>query len=249
MLNAFVIVSIIALFAFYNILLAVSRFLEPSKAFVTTERMAKRSVRHIFNLMSRYCRVTLDFKNLSGRDLPERFLLVANHQSLMDIPVFIALIPDRNLRFVAKRELRDGIPFVSLVLRSQGHALIRRKGDASQAMRAIHRYARRCEREGTCPVVFPEGTRSRDGEVGVFHTAGVRKILGETALPLVVAAIEGGWKIATLKDIVRNLGGARYVIRVLSSTPTLSAKKEVLASISGAREEIIEALSRIRSGE
>jgi 1-acyl-sn-glycerol-3-phosphate acyltransferase len=249
MLNALVIVSILILFACYDVILTLSRFLAPSRAFETTERFAKRSVRHIFNLMRSYCRVRLEFENLSGSELPEKFLLVANHQSLMDIPVCIALFPGRNLRFVAKRELGDGIPFVSLILRSQGHALVKRQGDATQAMRSLRRFARRCEREGTCPVIFPEGTRSRDGEVGVFHTAGVRKILDETALPVVVAVLDGGWRVAKMQDIVRNLRGARFRMRVLSVSGPMTAKKEVLAAISAARADIVEGLGRMRAEE
>lgn len=246
MLNILVIASILLLFVSYDVLLPLSRFLAPRHRFRTTERFARRAISHIFSLMRFYCGVRLDFENVSGRELPERFLLISNHQSLMDIPVCITLFPERMLRFVAKWELRQGIPFVSLILRSQGHALIRRNGDASRAMRSIRRYARRCEREGTCPVIFPEGTRSKDGEVGAFHTAGVRKILGETPLPVVVAALEGGWKIAKIKDLVRNLGEARFSLRVLSVTPVLSGKSDVIEAISAARREIAADLAQTR---
>lgn len=131
----------------------------------------------------------------------------------------IVLFAYYEILLVAKRELGDGIPFVSLLLRSQGHALVRRRGKSSQAMRSIRRFARRCEREGTCPVIFPEGTRSRDGEVGDFHTAGVRKILGEARLPIVVAVVEGGWRLASITGLMRNLRGARIGLSVLSVTP------------------------------
>jgi 1-acyl-sn-glycerol-3-phosphate acyltransferase len=181
--------------------------------------------------------------------LPERFLLIANHQSILDIPLCIALFARQGVRFVAKWELRAGIPFVSLILRSQGHALIRRKGDATQAMRSIRRFARRCEREGTCPVIFPEGTRSPNGEVGVFHTAGVRKILEETPLPMVVAAIEGGWRVASVKGIVRDLRGTLFRVRVISVTTVLREKREVLDAISRARDEIVAGLADMRSAE
>jgi 1-acyl-sn-glycerol-3-phosphate acyltransferase len=247
MLNGLVIVAIILLFIYYEILLSLSRLFRPSRAFESTEAYAKRSVRHIFGLMKTYRGVSLEFENRSGRELPDRFLLVANHQSLMDIPACIALFPERRVRFVAKRELGNGIPFVSLILRSQGHALVERKGDATRSMRSLLRFARRCNRERTCPVIFPEGTRSRDGEVGVFHTAGVRKILDATPLPLVVAVFEGGWRLAKLKDTLLNLKGSRLRIRVLSVTPVLTAKKEVLDALARAREEIAAGLAEMRA--
>lgn len=246
MRSAFVVSAIIALFIWYTMLVSLMRMLAPGRAADITERFAGSSIRHIFNLLKFYCGVRLDIENRSGEELPERFLLVANHQSLVDIPVLMALIPERKLRFVAKKELGDGIPWVSMVLRTQGHALIRRDGDSGQAMRSILRFSRRCRAEGTCPVIFPEGTRSRDGEVGSFRTAGIRKIQGETPLPMVVAVIDGGWRIATLKDVLANLAGASYRVRILSVLPAATARKEVLAGIERAREDIAAALAAMR---
>jgi 1-acyl-sn-glycerol-3-phosphate acyltransferase len=249
MLNGIVIAAIFLIFICYEFLLSLSRFLSPGRAFEITERFARRSVHHIFNLMRTYCRVELEYENRSGQELPERFLLVANHQSLMDIPVCISLFPESRVRFVAKRELGSGIPFVSLILRSQGHALVRRRGNATQAMRSLLRFARRCEREGTCPVIFPEGTRSPDGEVGVFHTAGVRKILAETPLPLVVAVLDGGWRVAKVMALLRNLRGARFRVRVISVTGALSGKSEVLDALAHARDAISLGLAAMRAEE
>jgi 1-acyl-sn-glycerol-3-phosphate acyltransferase len=247
MFNILVIVAVFVAFVGYDLLLSLSLFLHPSKALDRSDHYARLAVGRIFKLTKAYCRTRLEYENFSGLDLPERFLLVTNHQSLLDIPVCIALFPERRLRFVAKRELGDGIPLVSLILRSQGHALVRRKGDSSQAMRSVLRFARRCNKEGTCPVIFPEGTRSRDGEIGAFHTAGVRKILNETPLPLVVAVIDGGWRVATVKDVVNNLGKARFRLRVLSVTSPLSAKREVLEALAQAREALVVGLAALRA--
>jgi 1-acyl-sn-glycerol-3-phosphate acyltransferase len=249
MRNSLVIVSILLLFIYYEFLLSLSRFLRPGRVFELNEGYFQRAVHRIFIMMSAYCRVSLEYKNSSGQELPERFLLVSNHQSLMDIPAYIALFPERKVRFVAKRELGVGVPLVSTILRSQGHALIKRDGDATQAMRSILRFARRCEKEGTCPVIFPEGTRSRDGYVGSFHTAGVRKILAETPLPIVVAVIDGGWRIARFKALILHLRGVRFRVRVLSVTRPLSAKKEVLDAIAKAREDISLGLAAMREEE
>jgi 1-acyl-sn-glycerol-3-phosphate acyltransferase len=245
--NLIALFSILALFMLYDPALGLARLLVPRKAFEISEHFTNAAVRHIFSIMAAYARVHLEVENPSGIELPERFLLLTNHQSLMDIPAFIALFPGRPLRFVAKRELGKGIPFVSRVLRGSGHALVERDGDAGQAMRSIRRFARRCEREGSCPVIFPEGTRSRDGEVGTFHTAGVRKILDETPLPLVVAVLDGGWRIATLKDLLLNLRDTRFRMRLLSVTPTLGAKKEVLEAIASARISIVAGLEILRA--
>jgi 1-acyl-sn-glycerol-3-phosphate acyltransferase len=248
MLNVLVVASIIILFIGFDLLLGLMTLLAPGRAFETREGFSRTAVRLIFSLMRSYSRVRLVFENVSGRELPERFLLVGNHQSLLDIPVSIALFPGRALRFVAKRELGAFVPFVSLVLRSQGHALVRRHGDAAEAMRTIRRFAHRCAAEGSCPVIFPEGTRSRDGRVGAFHTAGVRKILAETPLPMVVAVYDGAWRVAGLSGVIMRLRGARFRVRVLSVSPPLSAKREVLRAIAGAREQIVASLAALNEG-
>jgi 1-acyl-sn-glycerol-3-phosphate acyltransferase len=248
MLNILAIICIVTLFTCYEVVLALGQLIRPGRAFFIAESLYKSAVRNIFSVLCCYCDGSIRVKNLSGKALPDRFLLVTNHQSLMDIPVCIAAFPSNCLRFVSKRELGMGIPFVSSILRSQGHALIRRMGDASQAMRAIRRFALRCENEGTCPVIFPEGTRSRDAEVHEFHTAGVRKILDETPLPIVVAVVDGGWRIAKAKDLIAHLRGIRFELRVLSvSDKPLSTKKEVLEAVSKAHEEIVAGLAALRA--
>jgi 1-acyl-sn-glycerol-3-phosphate acyltransferase len=247
MLNAIAIIGIIFVFCAYEVLLRFVRLVAPGESFANTQAFVRRSVRHIFSILKAYCRVELEFENRSGHELPARFLLVANHQSLLDIPVCIALFPEHRLRFVAKRELGDGIPFVSFILRKQGHALIRRQGDASQSMRTIKRFAKRCSKENTCPVIFPEGTRSRDGQLGTFHTAGVRKILEIEAVPIVVAVIEGSWRVGKIGDAFKNLQGTKFQVRVLSITEAMDKKKDILDTLARAREDIDRELTALRS--
>jgi 1-acyl-sn-glycerol-3-phosphate acyltransferase len=246
MLNGIMVASIIEVLVSFGIALGIAQVLFPRKSFSITQKLVWRVAHHIFNAMKAFVGATLEFENCSGQELPERFLLVTNHQSLMDIPLLIDQFSMRRIRFVAKKELGRGVPFVSLVLRSQGHALITRKGDATRAMRTILKMTRRCEAEGTCPVIFPEGTRSRDGQVGEFHTAGVRKILDETPLPMVVAVIDGGYRLSKLENVIGDISGIRFRVRVLDVTPPLSAKREVLSALEKARADIAAGLVELR---
>ena len=95
MLNVIVMISIISLFALYQIMLPLATFFTPRRKFEITESFARSAVKRIFRLMRSYCGVRLAFENTSGSELPARFLLVSNHQSLMDIPVCMALFPIR----------------------------------------------------------------------------------------------------------------------------------------------------------
>jgi 1-acyl-sn-glycerol-3-phosphate acyltransferase len=246
MLVILVVICVFALFFRYDLQLRAARFIYRGKAVQLVDRYCARVVDRIFALLKTYCGFGLEFENRSGGELPERFMLIANHQSLLDIPVCIKTVASRRLRFVAKKELGGGVPFVSSVLRTQGHALVKRRGDSAQTMSTLHRFARRCRRDGTCPVVFPEGTRSRDGSMGTFYTAGVRKVQDEEPLPMVVAAIDGGWRVATFKDFVRNARGSRYRFRLAAVLPAPRGKKETLEAIAKARSIIDAELSDMR---
>jgi 1-acyl-sn-glycerol-3-phosphate acyltransferase len=248
MLNAFVVSVIILIFSYYEMLIRFNRVFRRKRCLEMTERYGEHAVSHIFSLFRVYAGFNIDFEDHSGSPLPERFLLLANHQSLLDIPIAMGLLRSRRLRFVAKRELGAGIPLVSVLLKTEGHALIKRTGDAMRAMTAIDRFAKRCRNDNTCPVIFPEGTRSRDGEIGPFHTAGVRRVFEEESLPIVVAAIEGGWRVAKLGDIISNLKGGSYRLRLISVLPPPKGKKETLAAVEKARELVVVAIKDMRSG-
>lgn len=241
-----VVVCVIVLFIFHEILLHAARLLHPGNAVMKVDAYCSRIVDRIFSLLKVYCGFGLVYEDHFGAALPERFILITNHQSLLDIPLCMKMLSSRRLRFVAKKELGTGIPFVSSVLRTQGHALVKRRGDSSHAMGTLHRFARRCRKDGTCPVVFPEGTRSRDGEIGPFYTAGVRKVEDEEPLPVVVAAIDGGWRIARLKEFIANARGGRYRFRLAAVLPAPSGKKETLAAIAKARSIIEAELAEMR---
>jgi len=91
----------------------------------------------------------------------------SNHSSMFDIWALAATLPG-SVRFVGKHELAK-IPLVGRAMVRAGHILI----DRSNPRRALAAYARAGAviRSGVSPVVFPEGTRSRTGELQPFKNA------------------------------------------------------------------------------
>lgn len=158
--------------------------------------------------------------------LPEQYLLLSNHQSLLDIPLYMRYLDPVRLRFVAKAELGRHVPAVSLVLRSDEHCLVPRTGSPAKAMLEIDRFAKRVKEKNWIPVLFPEGTRSRDGNLRTFHPAGFRRIQEQFPLPVAICAVEGGWNIHSLFDMVRNLKGGMYRVAVIKVFPAPMNKTE-----------------------
>jgi len=114
-------------------------------------------------------------------------ILAANHASHLDPPLTGMLMPRRRARFVARESLFRFGPF-GWLLRRVGAVPIRREGGDVGAMKAIIAELR----AGEAVVVFPEGTRSSDGEMHGFKR-GVALLLKRSECPVVPVGIVGSF--------------------------------------------------------
>jgi 1-acyl-sn-glycerol-3-phosphate acyltransferase len=123
------------------------------------------------------------------------YIVISNHQSMFDVPIFGALLFSNFPKYVAKRELARWIPSISYNLRRGGNALIDRR-DRGQAVTAIRALAWQVEQRGVSAVIFPEGTRARRGELGAFKARGTLELLRAAPNTAVLpVAIDGSWQL------------------------------------------------------
>lgn len=172
------------------------------------------------------------------------YILVSNHQSLIDVPIFGGLLFSNYPKYVAKAELGRWLPTVSFNLTHGGNALIDRD-DPRQALRAIKQLGKECQERDTAVVIFPEGSRSRDGELGEFRTAGIATLLkAAPALPVVPTAIDGSADLLRHRMFPIPYG---TTIRVAFGDPIARRDGEdVDALIAAAHDEIAATLARWR---
>ncbi len=116
------------------------------------------------------------FKNSHSIPLNRPIIIVSNHQSMYDIPPIIWYLRKHHVKFISKKELGKGIPSVSYNLRHGGSVLIDRK-DALGSIKAIEEFAQRINDNKWAAVIFPEGTRSRNGVPKPFKTKGLATML------------------------------------------------------------------------
>ena len=116
-------------------------------------------------------------------------LWVSNHVSWLDIPLLGALAP---LTFLSKAEVRQW-PLAGWLAEKAGTLFIRRgSGDGSRLGEQIAGALQL----GRSTLIFPEGTRSKDGTVKTFQPAGVATLLKKCPEALIVPiVIKNSWKM------------------------------------------------------
>jgi 1-acyl-sn-glycerol-3-phosphate acyltransferase len=129
--------------------------------------------------------VQVEVRGLERLERGRTYVFVSNHQSIYDIPVIFASLPFQ-LRIIAKQSL-GSFPFLGWHLRRTGHLLVdRRKPDHA----GILRKWKNLVADGLSLIIFPEGTRSADGRVGLFK-AGSFLLAIEAQLPIAPVSIDG----------------------------------------------------------
>lgn len=146
------------------------------------------------------------FKNPYTIEKGFPLIIVANHQSMYDIPPLIWYLRKHHVKFISKKELGKGIPSVSYNLRHGGSVLIDRKKPV-ESIKAIEDFAQRIEKNKWAAVIFPEGTRSRDGNPIPFKTKGLLSMIKHAPNALVVpVTINNSWKTLRYGKFPMGLG-------------------------------------------
>ena len=140
--------------------------------------------------------------------LPQKtpLIFVANHQSMHDIPPIFWFMRKHHPKFISKKELGKGIPSVSYNLRHGGSVLIDRK-NPKQAIPEIKKMGEYIEKNNRSAVIFPEGTRSKNGKPKPFAESGL-KILCKYAPSayIVPVTINNSWKVLRYGKFPLGLG-------------------------------------------
>jgi len=111
-----------------------------------------------------------------------------------------------HVKFVSKKELGKGIPSVSYNLRHGGSVLIDRK-DARQSLSAMMTFGDYIEKTKRAAVIFPEGTRSKNGVPRPFKTKGLEMLIKKIPSALIVPiTVNNSWKMLRYGNFPMGIG-------------------------------------------
>ena len=137
----------------------------------------------------------ITFKGLEKIPQNRPLIIVANHQTTIDIPAVIVGFRKNHPKFISKVELGKWIPSISYNLRHGGSVLIDRK-NPRQSVKDILLLGRHIEANNYAACIFPEGTRTRDGKLKPFMPAGIASLIKTSPSALVVPfAIDGNYEL------------------------------------------------------
>jgi 1-acyl-sn-glycerol-3-phosphate acyltransferase len=144
----------------------------------------------------------------------EGVLVIANHQSLLDIPVAVRALADSYPRIVTRRRYARGIPLISHLLALTESPLVDPDRPATDQADRLAEMARGCVHP---LVIFPEGHRSRDGELRPFRRGGLGAILRARPWTVHLLVVDGLWRARRFTDLLGSMSGLRG--RAVSAGP------------------------------
>ena len=141
-------------------------------------------------------------------------IIVSNHQSLYDIPAVVWGFRKYYPKFISKIELAKNLPSISINLKHGKSALIDRK-NGTQAVKEIFKLGRLIQEHNYAACIFPEGTRSKTGQLKPFMTAGINTLLRAAPSAVIVPFVIDGHSQLTEKGLFPLKFGQRISYTVL----------------------------------
>jgi len=179
----------------------------------------------------------------------ESCIVVMNHQSVLDIPIGLSLIPGPQTLIPTRDRYRRGIPAISPLARlarfpfvSQGASLARAE------FQALVEAVDRVDRGEVCLLIFPEGHRTRDGRIGRFMRGGLRIALTRASRPVYCVVADGMTSARTTREALAQIAGSNVTIAIVGpfTPPPDRSPESADAFMDMLHDTMTDALARMR---
>jgi 1-acyl-sn-glycerol-3-phosphate acyltransferase len=174
--------------------------------------------------------IKVNINGFSNIDPSCSYIYMCNHQSNFDIPVLLGCLPVQ-FRWLAKAELFK-IPIFGRAMRGAGYVAIDRF-DRQSAFNSISEVSKKMK-NGVSVMIFPEGTRSKDGKIGSFKKGGFIMAV-DSRVPIIPLVIRGTRSIMEKGNLRINPGDVSMQIGqpVETATYTRETKDDLIKSVRG----------------
>ena len=170
-------------------------------------------------------------------DPKQSYVFVANHQSFLDVFAVYGWLPN-NFKWLMKKEIRK-VPFVGTACAVAGHIFVDRSNPRA-ALQSMDHIKKELV-DGISTVIFPEGTRTKTGEMGRFKQ-GAFKIAMDMGLPVVPITLKGFYEAMPRGKAFAN-PRARVSLHI-GKPIDISQFNDINEAMAAVREKVAEGLSK-----
>lgn len=175
-------------------------------------------------------------------------LILMNHQSLFDIPLVVQAVDGGYPRIVTRKRYSRRIPLISHMIGLYEYPVVEPSANPRE-VRAILASLAAAARESQQPIViFPEGTRSRDGEIRRFKGAGLAAILAARPWTVYVLVADGFWSAATFEDFLKRMDRIRGRIELAGTLEWTDPSADPQPLVREVHRLMVERLAAMRTG-
>ena len=185
--------------------------------------------------------------SVRGSIPPESCIVVMNHQSVLDIPIGLRLVPGPYPLIPTRERYHWGVPGISPLARLARYPFVSQKRVLSRSeLASLTDAAEQVARGEQSLLIFPEGHRSRDGGLGRFMRSGLRIILSRAERPVYCVAAHGMVNARTFADGLANFADLDVRIAIsgpFAPPPNGSDDRDIDAFIDQLHERMAEMLT------
>jgi 1-acyl-sn-glycerol-3-phosphate acyltransferase len=195
-------------------------------------------------------------RRVGGAEIPalprvpanEGTLILMNHQSVLDIPLVVASLESGYPRIVTRKRYLRWIPLISHMVRLYQYPVVRPAANPGETRRMLEDLRNAARNTDVPLVVFPEGTRTRDGEIAPFMTTGLRLILRQRPWTVYMLVADGFWERAKMKHFVGGMSAVKGRISLTGPLAWSDPRGDAEEFIETVRNIMITRLAELRAG-
>lgn len=187
--------------------------------------------------------------SIHGEIPRESCIVVMNHQSVLDIPIGLSLIPGPQTLIPTRDRYRRGIPAISPLARLARFPFVSQGASFARAeLQAFVEAVDRVDRGEACLLIFPEGHRTRDGRIGRFMRGGLRIALTRAGRPVYCVVADGMTSARTTREALAQVAGSNVTVSIVGpfTPPADRLPESADAFIGMLHDTMTNALAQVR---